>query len=1054
MSPSKADKIYTKEDLALFKEYYMTNKHCYAEQLPPNENGKARWNKVEGDKADFEDALVNHLDGEKTIGAYTIILNGDHSDCCKNCTFDFDISITDRKEMDALGGDKDEAFQQALIKLENKVREFLVFLNSIGVKKDMYLVSFSGYKGYHVDVFFESPIPTRRVYDFANALKQAAKLPAKLEVFPKQPTASASGSYGSLVKLPLGIHKMTNKRAKFIDLFDSDVNSLGTPFDFLRKTKRLTIDDINDIMSSVAESQLSQGDYSSNQIELKDLSQPPTNASFTKMINSCAALKKLCQKAEKEKHLLHEERMALLTLLIHFGDSGVAKLHEIISHCTDYSKEETGKMIRHARERKVYKPISCGKMQDMHICAKNCAEQLSRGGITPLKLAYSKAKFDIQLELVEEVEQRQIIGKVVAVPFKVDSLVGQSYSIPKEVIFSCSEGCPGRTGEKVECNHNNKTGEQKYIVPADSREILACAGAPEAQNKKTLLYCARIPCVKPNHLIMEVKSYHQVQPVMISSADDIIRRKLFESKFSMEMRNYFSYFVGENITTATDYMGIAKVHPHPKDQKTTYIISKVERLLGDLDEFRPSPEQIDLLKIYKNMNKAAMVHTIANKICGIHGRDREAMVVLLTVFSALQFEFNGRNLNRGWMETCFIGDSSQGKSKLPEEIMKYLGMYNMVSGSSTTVAGLIGGVDKHDAHQYISWGVLPNSDRTIAFLDEMEKLQKKSDALEALREIRSSGRAIINKIRKGSKACRVRLVASANPALGLSMDTYKRGCQAISSIMEPPDARRFDIFQFFFQDDVDIREVMKENVVDESYIEVSKEVMRMAVLWAWTRAPEDILISPDATRLILQNSIDLHEKYASSSIPIVTTDVKEKLARIAVASAMYHMRCDDDFCKVYVTIEDVELATKIMETTYGNKAVALDEESEECRRKFQVPKDWAIKFRREMQSHEIKAQISINAIIMHINTLDRVRAEEVALYLRLPRQEVSKLLQLMAVENLLMADFSGHYKPTPKMHRLARDLKHERIIKEAETSEMLSTEILSNAGGSDVDLFD
>lgn len=1012
--------LYTDEDLALFKDYYMTNEHCFAEQLPPNENNKARWNKVENGSADFVSALKSHLEGDRTIGAYTIILDGPHKDCCKNCTFDFDLSSEIRKESKQLENEeqRNAHIQNALSELENRVREFLSILSSVHINNDQILVSFSGYKGFHVDIFFSTPIPAKKVFEFVNILKNHAGLPKSMEVFPKQP--SAANAYGSLVKLPMGIHKLTGKRAKFVDLFDTDASSFGTPFDYLRRTKKLTLDDLHDVINSVSESQLNIGTYS-EQEDIKDLSQPPTCASLSKMMTGCNALKRMVAKATKDKHLLHEERLALLMLCMHFGEQGVAKIHEIIKNCTDYSKEETDKMITHAKDHRKYRPITCARMQDMHICSKNCAEILARSGLSPIKLAYPKAKVDAKLELVEDVEKTQYIGKTISVPFKADSLIGSSYTLPKECIFTCSEGCPARTGEKIICEHNNKSGETKVSIPDDSDILLSFTDSPDAVVKKALLGFAKIPCLKPSFIHMEKKSFYHMQGIMITSADEVIRNQVFKNK-TVETKSYVAYFNGDNINISTDYIGIGKIHPHPRTQKTTFLFSKLERMLGNLDEFNPSPEQLEHLKAYKEMDKSEFISKLADQVADIRGRDREALVVMLTLLSPLQIEFNNRPLDRGWIESCFIGDSSQGKSELPKRILSFVGTLNMVSGANTTAAGMVGGVDKHDNTQYISWGVLPNSDKTIVFMDEVEKLQQNSDAFHALREIRTSGKAVISKIRKGTKICRVRIIASANAEKGKSMDMYKRGCQAIMGIMEGPDARRFDIFQFFFKDDVSVDVSMRESL--ERKIDISQEMLRTVVLWAWTRDITQIKFTQEVTKDILLRARKLSAKFqaASATIPIITTDAHIKLARITAAMAMVNMRTDD-FEKLIPTMADVQMAYTLLDETYASRNVALDEEALECDRKLSVPTDWLMNFRRLMKRHELSQSIDIVEAVAHINTLDRIRADELCLYLRASRTDITKLLQLMAVDSLLESDYGGTYKPTTKMNRLIKLLR-------------------------------
>ncbi len=1046
--------LHTQEDLELFKSYYMTNDNCYAEQLPPNENNKARWNKVEGSKADFTKALVSHFNGTRTIGSYTVILTGEHQDCCKNCTFDFDLSISAREDINKIENEDERkaALKRELDNLENLVREFTMFLHSIGFSNRQYLVSFSGYKGYHVDIFFEEPISTKRVHDFANSLKKAAKLPDKLEVFPKQ--AGVINAYGSLVKLPLGVHKLTGKRAKFIDLDDTDESSFGTPFDYLRRTQKLTLSDIENLAMNVTPDELNIGAFDANE-DIVDLSQPPTCASLTKMMSSCVALKRLAAKAQKEHHLLHIERLAILLLCIHFGDEGYNKIHEIISGCSDYSKDETDKMIRHAKDQKKYKPMTCTAMQENHICVKTCVEIISREGKSPIKLAYPKSKVDLRMEFVEDVEKHQCGGKVVSVPFKVDSLVGGSYTVPKEVHFKCCESCPAKLTDKVPCDYNNKSGVQKYVVTENGLDLLSCPDMPTSTLKKMLMSFAKIPCAKPAFMTMERKSDHKLQRIMISSADEVVRNSLLKNKAMLETKSYIAFFNGDNINISTDYIGIGRVHPHPATQKTTFVFSNVERMMGSLDEFSPTPEQLADLEAFKKVNKKWLLDELSSKLSGVQKRERETLIVMMTLFSALQLEFNGRPLRRGWMETCFIGDTSQGKSLLPERIMDFLGINNRVNGGGTTIAGLIGGVGRHDDNQFISWGIMPNSDKTMLFIDELQALQQNQEVLMALREIRSSGQAVITKIRKGSKPCRVRLIASANPAKGAQMESFRRGCHAIATVMQPPDMRRFDMFQLFFNGEVAPEEALKENGSEKTA--VSAKMIRTALQWAWTRGAQDVKFTPEVTRAILLKSQELIKKYqaASGGYPLVTLDTHEKFARMVAALAIFLMRTDD-FVKVIPTLDDVEAVYNIIEGTYSSMHFGLDEEASDCERRLSITPGWIEEFKITMRLHSMPVALNLSEAIMHIARLSKVRADELALCLRMQRSDVSKLLQLLAVENILESDYSGNYKIAPKMNKLLQLLKdnssnsaEQELIRQAENSNTLEDSVDEVFGSSD-----
>jgi len=89
------------------------------------------------------------------------------------------------------------------------------------------VIEFSGYKGFHFWYFMERPVPASIV---RRALQQIVE-PLKpdlsyfdLEIFPKQDHLTGKG-LGNLVKLPLGIHRLTGRRSFFPACSKQDISS-------------------------------------------------------------------------------------------------------------------------------------------------------------------------------------------------------------------------------------------------------------------------------------------------------------------------------------------------------------------------------------------------------------------------------------------------------------------------------------------------------------------------------------------------------------------------------------------------------------------------------------------------------------------------------------------------------------------------------------------------------------------------------------------------------------------------------------------------------------
>lgn len=154
--------------------------------------------------------LKEHLDGKITLGVFQISTFNKVKWIC----WDFDSENEN---------DLEETYVNA--------KQLFDFLKG---KNYNPILEFSGRRGYHIWIFCE-PVDTRNAKEFGERMAKSAKSNAN-EIFPKQKELK-NGMYGSMVKLPLGIHKVSNKRS-FI--FDYNLNKLkmGESLDFLINSKK------------------------------------------------------------------------------------------------------------------------------------------------------------------------------------------------------------------------------------------------------------------------------------------------------------------------------------------------------------------------------------------------------------------------------------------------------------------------------------------------------------------------------------------------------------------------------------------------------------------------------------------------------------------------------------------------------------------------------------------------------------------------------------------------------------------------------------------------
>jgi len=149
----------------------------------------------------------NHLLGNYTIGVYPVRLDN----TVNFLAFDFDLAkFAVRKAITS---------QRTWQTLMDRLHQTACRLVDLAAAHDLpvYLED-SGFKGRHAWIFLDTPIPAgiaKKCGDLLLAQLQPLPVEVTVEVFPKQ-TSVKKGGLGNLIKLPLGFHKRTGRRAVFL----------------------------------------------------------------------------------------------------------------------------------------------------------------------------------------------------------------------------------------------------------------------------------------------------------------------------------------------------------------------------------------------------------------------------------------------------------------------------------------------------------------------------------------------------------------------------------------------------------------------------------------------------------------------------------------------------------------------------------------------------------------------------------------------------------------------------------------------------------------------
>jgi hypothetical protein len=171
-----------------------------------------------------DSVLATHLMGRETVGVYQL----DQNDTVKWLCFDFDVrkgvSLTDVQE-----------------DVQRTVMQCRQLLRSLHLPS---LLEGSTNKGYHLWIFFDTPISANKVKSLGDWIAGQLDYPTHvgIEVFPKQVHRK---SFGNLVRIPLGVHAKTKQRCLFLK---DDFTPVQDQWHYLRVAPTVTETELDQLL--------------------------------------------------------------------------------------------------------------------------------------------------------------------------------------------------------------------------------------------------------------------------------------------------------------------------------------------------------------------------------------------------------------------------------------------------------------------------------------------------------------------------------------------------------------------------------------------------------------------------------------------------------------------------------------------------------------------------------------------------------------------------------------------------------------------------------------
>ena len=328
----------------------------------------------------------------------------------------------------------------------------------------------------------------------------------------------------------------------------------------------------------------------------------------------------------------------------------------------------------------------------------------------------------------------------------------------------------------------------------------------------------------------------------------------------------------------------------------------------------------------KYVDKFDEIHQdLEDNVVGITGRSDLMWAIDMCYHSVDRFYFQGRMVEKGMVEILVIGDTRTGKSATVKAMMDHYQRGDFIQGESCTLAGLLGGVDEGgNKNRFVKCGRLPLSHRQLVCIDEANELSE--DIVGKMSGVRSSGVFDVVKIVFGRILCRVRMIWIANPRSSKKIGEYSFGVESVPDVIpKPEDIARFDIAVIIGRKDVD-RESLYKKTSDKVKCphRYTSELCHDLIMWAWSRRVDQVDISDESEGRILEWSKMLSEAFDEGIPLIVETEMRIKLARLAVACAARLFSHDGTGEVIVVTPAHVDAVAERLWALYESSSIGYD----------------------------------------------------------------------------------------------------------------------------------
>jgi len=813
----------------LLERFFVHRRDTYTVQLP--EGG---YNRVP--RPLEPGALRRHLLGEVTIGVYQAEKGAVRWNC-----FDLDE------------GDRD--------RLREKVSALRRAALEAGVPPEAMLVEDSGRRGAHLWIFFSEPVPVRAARLLGLEILERSGVTGA-ELFPKQEEVPPDG-FGNLVKLPLGIHRVSGRRAVFVD--PETLEPLGwRPLERVRPWAVPT--ELLERLSSRA----------------------PPPKEFSPLLAEgdlpCWVRLSEGRVPEGRRHL------AAFALARHLRDRRLSRtaveavMREWFGRLPQppeagarFDWRDVERAIEDAFQRGY--PVGCETIRRdfPELCVPECPlRREKRGG---------EGKPEEYLPVRVSDLCAEMVGKKVVVD---GQIVAESTGlvVPKVLEVECT------TCGEIESFDLFSSPDllKKYILEGTKAAEGLAVGLFRHKKRKCLQGKEHSPRIRERDYLD--RSFLLVRDLPRQLGEEKFERRIFKPRPF--------HLVGALLPPTQKVRLWGEVGVDQK-QQIVVVCTRIEPLETEAVNFTfGEKEKEEWVKYFTSTPPHLEIAP------SIVGRDLAKKFLSLTYHSPPRIPTPEGEVIRGYLLVAFFGDTTTGKSKTAKDLTEAsesawplpLGTYFCAETGGRT--GLLYTVDND--RKMVIWGDLVLNDLGLVVVDGLDRLSPEEFA--EFRETLRTGRVLVRKAQREDAWARTRIIACFNPKGAMRQFLFP--CQAISStwtFQDPTHISRWDVFIPFSQDDVRPEEWIGKGGNERP---IPPEIFASHVFWAWSRKPDQIRYEREAAELLREAAVRLIENYSSQSLPVVSNEAYQTLCRLAVARAVERHSTDGSHQEVIVKREHVE----------------------------------------------------------------------------------------------------------------------------------------------------